>query len=117
MALRFLTDEDYNNNILAGLLRKRPTLDIVRVQDVGLYQAPDPVILEWAAREGRVLLSHDKKTMQYHAYARIAASLPMPGIVFARQNFPIGRAIEEILFMDEHSEEGEWEGQVIFLPL
>jgi hypothetical protein len=33
---KLLTDEDFDNRILRGLLRRLPELDIVRVQDVGL---------------------------------------------------------------------------------
>ena len=33
---RFLTDEDFDNRILRGLIRRLPELDVVRVQDVGL---------------------------------------------------------------------------------
>jgi hypothetical protein len=37
-------------------------LDVVRVQDVGLAETPDPVILAWAAGEERILLTHDRET-------------------------------------------------------
>ena len=63
--LRLLADENFNNNILRGLLRRNPAIDIARVQDVGLSGADDPVVLEWAAREDRVLLSHDVATVSY----------------------------------------------------
>jgi len=53
--LLFVADENFNNDIVRGLLRRKPDLNIVRVQDVGLRGAEDPIILEWAANEGRVL--------------------------------------------------------------
>lgn len=31
--LRLAADEDFNNRILRGLIRRQPELDIVRVQD------------------------------------------------------------------------------------
>jgi hypothetical protein len=40
--IRFVIDEDFDNDILRGVLRKMPDLDIVRVQDVGLLGASDP---------------------------------------------------------------------------
>jgi len=43
--LAFAADENFNNDILRGLLRGRPDLDILRVQDVGLSDAEDPSIL------------------------------------------------------------------------
>ncbi len=57
--LRLAVDENFNNDIVRGLLRRKPELDIVRIQDVGLSGADDPTVLEWAARENRVLLTHD----------------------------------------------------------
>lgn len=55
--LRFAADENFNNNIVRGILRRKPKLDIVRVQDAGLYSADDPTVLEWAAKDDRVLLT------------------------------------------------------------
>jgi hypothetical protein len=117
MPLRFLIDEDFDNDILRGILRKVTELDIVRAQDVGLSGAQDPAVLEWAAREGRVLLTHDVSTMTAHAVARVSSGLSMPGVFTVSQSLPIGRAIEEILLLAECSLQGEWEGQVRYLPL
>jgi len=57
--LRFVTDEDFTRAIVRGVLRARPDIDIVRVQDVGLRTQEDTVVLNWAATEGRVLLTQD----------------------------------------------------------
>ena len=57
--LLLVADENFNNDILRGLLRRKPELDIVRIQDVGLSGASDPTVLEWAAEQNRVLLTHD----------------------------------------------------------
>jgi hypothetical protein len=115
--LRLVADENFNNNILRGLLRRKPNLDIVRIQDVGLSGADDPAILEWAAREGRVLLTHDVTTMTRYAYERIQSGKRMPGIFEVSREVPLGVATEDILLLAEFSLEGEWEGQVRFLPL
>jgi hypothetical protein len=115
--LRLATDEDFNNRILRGLLRRRRGLDIVRVQDAGLVGKSDAEVLEWAAREGRVLLTHDVTTMKRYVDERVAAGLPMPGIFEVSQQVPIARAIEDIMLLAECSLEGEWEGQIRFLPL
>lgn len=115
--LRLAADENFNNDIVRGLLRRRPDLEIVRVQDVGLSGADDPAILEWAAGQGRVLLSHDVSTLTRYAYERVGAGKRMPGIFEVDQNVPIGVAIEDIILIAECSLEGEWEGQVRYLPL
>ena len=47
--LRFAADENFNGNVVRGLLRRLPTLDIVRVQDTALFRANDPNVMAWAA--------------------------------------------------------------------
>jgi predicted nuclease of predicted toxin-antitoxin system len=61
--VKFLADENFRGALVRGLLRRRPTLDLLRVPDVGLSGADDPDILDWAAREGRVVLTHDAATL------------------------------------------------------
>ena len=110
-------DENFNNDIVRGVLRRNPRLDIVRIQDVGLSGADDEAVLEWAAREGRVLLTHDLSTLTRYAYDRVKARLPMPGVFEVGRAMPVGAAIEDILLLAELSLPGEWEGQIRYLPL
>ena len=115
--LRFATDENFKSAILRGILRRKPNLDIVRVQDVGLSEEDDDVILEWAAKENRVLLTHDVSTITDFAYQRVRAGKSMPGVFEVGRSVSIRTAIEDILLIAETSLEGEWEGQVRYLPL
>lgn len=115
--LRLLADENFNNNILRGLLRRNANLDIVRVQDLGLSSIDDAGLLEWAAQEKRILLTHDVSTITHYAYERVREGKPMPGVFEISRKVPIGAAIEDILLLAECSREGEWEGQVRYLPL
>lgn len=115
--LLLAADENFNNDIVRGLLRRKPELDIVRIQDNGLSGADDPTVLEWAAKEGRILLTHDVATMSRYAYERVEKGQSMPGVFEVSRNVPIGAAIEDILVLTEYSLEGEWEGQVRYLPL
>ncbi len=115
--VRFLADENFNNQIVRGILSQNPDIDIVRVQDVDLSGADDPTILTWAAQEERIVLTHDVATMTTFAYQRIQAKLSMPGLFEVSRRVSVGLAIEEIILIAECSIEGEWEGQVRFLPL
>lgn len=115
--LRLAADENFNNNIVRGLLRRKPDLDIVRIQDVGLSGADDSTVLEWAAREKRVLITHDVSTITRYAYERIESGQNMPGVFEIKTSAPIGLVIEDILLLVELSFQGEWEGQIGYLPL
>ena len=115
--LALAVDENFNNDIVRGILRRKPNLNIVRVQDAGLSGADDPTVLEWAARQGRVIFTHDASTMTHHAYERVRNGQSMPGVFEVDRGVPIAQAIEDILLLAECSLEGEWEGQVRYLPL
>ena len=115
--LRLAADENFNGDIVRGILRRNPKLDIVRVQDVGLSGADDPSVLQWAADQGRIVVTHDISTLAEHAFDRIAAGQPMPGVFEVTSVAPIGQAIDDLILVAECSLEGEWEGQVRFLPL
>lgn len=115
--LALAADENFNNDIVRALLRRNPRLDIVRLQDAGLAGADDRAVLEWAAREERVLLTHDVSTITRYAYERVQAGLPMPGVFEVSRDVPLGRAIEDLLLLAEYSLPSEWEGQIRYLPL
>lgn len=115
--LRVAADENFNGDIVRGLLRRNPHIDIVRVQDVGLSGAGDPSVLEWAVSENRVVVTHDVSTLVKYAFDRMATGQRMPGVFAAPSDVSIGQMIDDITLLAECSVDGEWEGQVRYLPL
>lgn len=117
MKMKFITDEDFNNRILRGVLRRHSSLDFVRVQDVGLSGAEDSNILIWASQSERILLTHDRKTMPKHIAEVIASGHDVAGIIVVPQSMSIGEAIKNILFLAEHYSAEEIKNQtIIYLP-
>lgn len=78
---------------------------------------PDPEVLDWAAREGRVLLTHDRNTVPSFAYDRIRAGHAMPGVFLVNDGMPVGQAIDELLLAVECLAPEECQGSVRFFPL
>jgi Domain of unknown function (DUF5615) len=115
--LAFLADENFNEDVVRGVLRRNSEIDIALARDVGLRSSLDPDVLEWAAGEGGTILTHDVSTMTRYAYDRVAQGLRMPGVFEVGRNVTLATAIEEILILAECSLENEWEGQVRYLPL
>jgi predicted nuclease of predicted toxin-antitoxin system len=115
--IKLATDESFDGDILRGLLRRQPGLDVVRVQDTELAEAQDPAILAWAAAEERVLLTHDRDTIPNFAFDRVRAGEPMPGIFLVSDRMPKGQAVEE-LFMAIHClTPDECKDRVTYFPL
>ena len=115
--IRFLTDENFKSAVLHGVRARLPDLDIVRVQDVGLRTYSDAKVLEFAAFESRILLTHDARTMETQARARLAKGQLMPGLMIIREQVPIGKAIDGIILIAECSRPEEWNGLIQYIPL
>jgi predicted nuclease of predicted toxin-antitoxin system len=115
--LRFLSDENFNGDIVRGLFLCQPNLDLLRVQDVGLRELDDPAILNWAADNERILLTHDRATMPDFAYDRLSKGQQMSGVFLINDRMPIRQAIDELLLLNTCSQQEEWKGIVLHLPL
>jgi hypothetical protein len=115
--MKFAADENFDNRILRGLFRRQPDLDIVRVQDTEVAGVDDPPLLEWAAAEGRILLTHDEKTIPRHAYERMGEGGSVAGVIVASDSLPISVVIEDLLLIVSCSSAAEWVNQVQRLPL
>src|SRR5262249_56009197 len=100
-----------------GVLVRQVDLAVGRGQDVGLSGTDDPEILTWAAENNRILLTHDRASMSDHAYERVAAGQGMAGVFILNDRFPVGQAIEEILLLAACSEQAEWSGRAVHVPL
>ncbi len=107
MTVRFLTDENLNQDIVRELLQELPDLDVLRVRDEGLAGADDPAISDWCAQDSRILLTHDAKTMPRFAYERLRRAEPVPGVVVIIRRIPVGRAAELLLITLGASLQGE----------
>ena len=115
--LRFAADENFNGKIVRGLFRVVPDLDLVRVQDTSLVGQGDDEVLAWAARENRVVLTHDANTMTTAAWDRLRAGLPMKGVIEIDSDQPIGAVITDLQLLALACSADELEGRVLFLPL
>ena len=97
--IRLLADENFNGRILRGVRREMPDADIVRAQDTEMYQSSDPDLLEWAAQQGRIVLTHDIETLVGFAHARVAEGKPMPGVFAVQYDAAIGPVVEDLLMI------------------
>ena len=114
--IRFALDEDFDDRIAEGVLSRNPAIDILDVKKVGMRGASDHEVLEWAAREGRVLLSHDRRTMRPIAENRVSLGLPMSGLIIMPQREYIGQCVNGIIDIHTYEDPEMWDTRVDFLP-
>ncbi|MGG6239866.1 DUF5615 family PIN-like protein [Nodosilinea sp. AN01ver1] len=115
--LRLLSDENFSGDVVRGLFLRRPSLDLIRVQDAGLRMVDDAAILAWAAVNDRILLTYDRATMPDFAYARLTKAEPMAGMFVVNDRMPMRQAIDELLLLIDYSDQAEWKDIVLYLPL
>lgn len=114
---RFLADENIDTDLVLGLRRRVDDIDVLRVQEVGLRTVGDHEILHWAADKGRILISHDLKTIPGFAVERLLAGLPMPGVILLPPSLSIAQAMEELAAIAGATDADEWNNQIAYLPL
>jgi hypothetical protein len=114
---QFLADNDLDDAIFQGVLRREPSVDFVRLRDLGQPTAKDAEVLAIAASSGRILISHDVNTMIAAATARLNRGDAMNGLLVAHQWQDVAAVIEDLLLIWAASEAEEWQGRIVFLPL
>lgn len=115
MQVRFQADYDFNEDIVRILCNREPMIDFQTGHKAGLEGLPDDKVLAIAAAEGRVLVSHDRKTMPRH-FARFISNQNSPGLILISQDFPPSIAVEELVLIWFASTADEYVNRMISIP-
>ena len=116
MKVRFQADADLNHAIVSATLRREPTIDFRSAPSADLAGRDDMEVLAIAAQEGRVLVSHDTRTMPGH-FAEFISNNTSTGVVIASQRLGIAVVVEELLLIWSASDADEWVNRITHLPL
>lgn len=116
MKIKFQADADLNEDILTGVLRREPQIDFQTADEADLRHRDDRDVLRQAAREGRVLVTHDRRTMPHH-FADFINTETSPGLFIISQRTDVRAAIEELLMIWTASEAEEWINTLCPVPL
>jgi predicted nuclease of predicted toxin-antitoxin system len=113
---RFQADYDLNCDIVSGVLRREPSIDFQTGHEAGFEGLDDPEILSQAARAGRILITHDQKTMPKH-FADFVVRHASPGVLIVPQSVEVRSAIEDLLLIWAASDAEQWQNVLDYLPL
>lgn len=114
---RLLADHDLNERIILGTCRREPKIEFRHARDFALETAGDVELLEFAAAQHWLIVSHDVNTMIRAARQRIENEHPMSGLVMVHQFSPVGPTINDLVTIWTASAMEEWHNDVVFLPL
>jgi hypothetical protein len=122
MPIAFLLDENCRGPLwkaiethnLGGVHR----IDAVRVGDSPdlPLQATDPVILAWAERTGRILLTFDENSMPGHWIDHLRSGRHSPGVFILRERVPLREIVENLVIVAYASDPAEWVDRLEYFP-
>jgi len=116
LTIRFLADADLNQNIVTATRDREPGIEFLSAADLRLVDLPDSEVLEQAARNGPILVTHDRRTMPVHFRARLASGESSPGVPIVPQYASLALVVDAIVLIWAASEPSEWRDQIHHLP-
>ena len=116
MKIRFQADADLNEDIVKGVIRREPGVDFQTAVAAGLRGLSDGEVLALASAQGRILVSHDRKTMPRN-FAEFTRSKASPGLFLISQKTELLAAIEGLLLVWTASEAEDWTNKIFTIPL
>ncbi len=81
----------------------------------GLEGKTDQQVLEIAAQNGRILVTHDRKTMPAE-FGEFIVSKTSSGVLILSQKLSVNEAIEALILIWEASTAEEWVNQIMSIP-
>ena len=115
MKVRFQADADLNENIAKGVLRRQPQIDFTTANEAGFEGVPDEDVLSIAASDGRILVTHDRKTMPSH-FAEFIVNRESPGVIIVPKNAEVARVIDDLMLIWNASAADEYVNLIRSIP-
>lgn len=116
MKVRYQADADFNEDVVTGVLRRAPEIDFQTAHEAQLKGLEDSKVLTLAADEGRILVTHDRKTIPHH-FGEFIKSRTSPGLFIIPQHAELLSVIEELILIWSASDAEEYVNSVRALPL
>jgi uncharacterized protein with PIN domain len=114
--IRFQADADFNEDIVTGVLRRILEIDFKTASEANLEGMSDEDVLAFCAREGRILVTHDRRTMPRH-FADFITTETSPGVFVVQRSTELIVVIEELILIWTASDAEEYVNSIRTLPL
>jgi len=115
--VRFLADASLHHAIVSGCSRREPAIDFLSAHAARLAGIVDSDVLTIAAETGRILVTHDFRTMPKHFGEFLEAKGASPGVFLVKQSTPLAHVIDALVFVWAASDSDEWKNRILEIPL
>jgi predicted nuclease of predicted toxin-antitoxin system len=115
--VRFLADASLHHAIVIGCARLEPAIDFISARAAKLDGLSDAEVLAMAAAHGRILVTHDFRTMPRHFADFLATGATSPGVFLVKQRTPLAAVIEDLVLIWTASTPEDWTNRIVTIPL
>jgi hypothetical protein len=113
--IRYQADNDLDFTIVTATRRLDAEIDFQSAVAAGLHEGVlDPEVLARAAHEGRILVTHDKRTMPDH-FEHFISQRDSPGVLIVSRRMALSQAAEWLHLMWAASDAEEYVNSIRFL--
>ena len=117
MSLRFQADNDLNRLFVTATLRAEPAIDFQTAQAAQLDQVEDPAVLWQCASQGRILVTHDKRTMPGHFQQFVSTGHHSPGLFLVIPQWArVASVVESLVLIWADGRAEDWANRITYLP-
>jgi hypothetical protein len=117
VSIRFQADNDLNRLIVAATFRREPGIDFQTAQAAQFDYLDDETVLQRAASAGRILVTHDKRTLPKHFASFLATGNSSPGVLSViPQDVPLRAVVDTLILIWADDQPVDWENAVTIIP-
>jgi hypothetical protein len=116
MPVRFQADADFNQIIVAAVVRRSPEIDFRTATAASLAGVPDVEVLVIAAHDDRILVTHDRSTMPAQ-FRRFIRSQSSPGLIVVPQSLAIREVTDTLILIWAATTAEDWTNRMVYLPV
>ena len=114
--VKFQADADLNQAIVTGVIRRQSNIDFQTATEAGLEGLKDLQVLALSAKQQRILVSHDRRTMPTE-FAEFIVNSQSSGVLIVSRNIALETVIEELILIWSVTTAEEWINRIAKIPL
>lgn len=115
-SVQFQADADLNQAILTGVIRQQPNINFQTATEADLEGLQDAEVLSLSARQQRILVTHDRRTMPTE-FAEFIFGNQSSGVLIVSRKTALETVIEELILIWSASTAEEWINRIAKIPL
>lgn len=114
--VQFQADADLNQAIVTGVIRRQAKINFQTATEAGLEGLTDEEVLTLSAKQKRILVTHDRRTMPSE-FANFLVARQSSGVLIVSRKIALETVIEELILIWSVTKADEWMNRIAKIPL